>query len=387
MLLPLLAPLAAGGLLALLGAELAARSWFRRTGLYEVHEAGSRLHMELDPRVHADLSRVVRFEVNRLGQRGAEPPSGDEVFRVLTVGGSAVECYFLDQPESWPGQLEERLNRPEALAQLGRGRAYVANVGRSLCSAAMLDLILSRTLPQYGPQDAILVMVGASDVLAWLSSGATKIQDSPRPDMSFEWHPETRFGFHPKKAALTELARRVTRRGSTTRRSDVGKWLVRARALRLGSTDWRDETPDTSAMVANFERYFRAVLQQVQRAAPHVLVVRQPWFEKAEFTEEERQLLWNGGIGNAVSGDIKAFYTDRVLFEALRDLDQACARVSAEMGVPSLDLMPILPRSASIYYDHFHHTPRGAALIADHVAESVIATASPAARVPSPADG
>ena len=83
--------------------ELAARSWIRRRGGYAVWRPGHRLHMHTDRAVLPSQEALVRFEINSEGERGGEPPvDWRATYRVLVAGGSAAECYFLDQPSTWP---------------------------------------------------------------------------------------------------------------------------------------------------------------------------------------------------------------------------------------------------------------------------------------------
>lgn len=368
-LLAVLAAVTAGVLL-----ELAARLWLRR-GRYYVHQPGLRLEMSLDPAVHPGLEPLVRVNANRLGQRGSEPPADPDTFRILVVGGSAAECYFLDQPTSWPGQLESRLARPEPLGRLGRPAVHVANIGRSSVGSVALDAILARTLPEYPRADVILVMVGASDVITWLSAGAGDVATAADPDSLFTRHPERRYRLHPKQLAVTEVLRQVKERRASTpmRRSGVGKWMVRARGMRRNATTIISSPPDSREMIATFERFMASALRRAAAHADRVIVVRQPWFEKDDFTEEELALFWNGGIGNAVSGQITTYFTDAILYALMHEIDAACERVTRAAGIEQVDLMGVVPADATMYYDQFHHTPRGAALIAEHLAGVLLA--------------
>lgn len=356
-------------------AELTARWALRRQARYYVWQPGRKLELHLDRESHPQLEPIVRFDVNEIGERGPSVPGEEQgTFRVLATGGSAVESFLLNHEASWPGALQRRLATPEALATLGAKRVHVGNIGKSGVGAAALELILRRVLPSYPKIDLLLVMVGASDALLWLESGATRIAAAPNADY-FAWHPEGPFGFAPRRTALWELLRRVRDRRSSARierREGVAKWIGNARAMRAKAAEIRDEAPDPTAMLDAFERKFREALQHAREHSARVIVVRQPWFEKRAFTPEERALLWNGGVGKAVHQQVTVFYSDEVLFHLMRSIDERATRACEDMRIEHVDLMETLERSVATYYDHFHHTATGAGVIASQVATRVL---------------
>lgn len=363
--------------------ELLARWALRRQARYYVWQPGRKLELHLDRQSHPQLEPIVRFDVNEIGERGpAVPREMDGTFRVLATGGSAVESFLLNHEASWPGALQRRLSTPEALETLAASRVHVGNIGKSGVGAAALEVILRRVLPGYPKIDLLLVMVGASDALLWLESAATRIASAPSADY-FAWHPEGPYGFAPRRTALWERLRRARDRRSSAsveRREGVAKWIGNARAMRAKATDIRHEAPDPTAMLDAFDRKFREALQHAREHASRVIVVRQPWFEKAAFTPEERALFWNGGVGKAVHQEVKIFYSDEVLFQLMRSIDERAVRACEDMGVEHVDLMDTLERSVATYYDHFHHTAAGADVIAGQVAKRVLdAGVSPAA--------
>ena len=110
-------------------AELGARWWIRWSTRYSVWTPGMRLEVRQHPDLFPEVEPRVRFEINADGERGDEAGEHEDgLFRILTVGGSSVECYALDQPTSWPGQLEQLLNRPDALKRLGARRVHVGSL-------------------------------------------------------------------------------------------------------------------------------------------------------------------------------------------------------------------------------------------------------------------
>src|SRR5438034_5022928 len=266
----LVAALAAPALL--LVAEASCRCWIRARSRYYVWPPQARLEIRPDPDAFPELDRQARFHVNADGERGGEVVRGEDgLYRILTVGGSAVECFALDQPKTWPGVLEQLLNAPDRLYALGARRVHVGNVGHSGIGSPELDVILEHILPQYGHLDAIIVMVGASDIYHWLEQGAPPSRAAPPvpEEMLFSCHPQQRFGWKPGAWALAEIARRLRR--SWFRRVDVkertGAWFVGARRMRAEAKEVLTTMPDPTFVLRDFQHHFHRLLSRAKTHA------------------------------------------------------------------------------------------------------------------------
>jgi lysophospholipase L1-like esterase len=238
-----------------------------------------------------------------------------------------------------------------------------------------LDLIFARVLRQYSHLDAILIMVGASDVYHWLEEGARpEHAPSPVPEsMLFAQHPDQRFGWNPRAWALAEVARRLRRswfRPSQVKERAAG-WYATACRMRAHAKEVRTTMPDPAVVLAHFEQHFDRLLRAAQARADRVLVVRQPWFE-GEYTSEELAHFWQGAVGKAWKETVTVYYSLDVVNRLLGLVDSRVARVADTLGVQHIDLRPLLTERLRHYYDHDHHTPTGAAVIARAVAAAFL---------------
>jgi len=362
---------------ALVLGEVWSRWWIRRRTRYHVWAPGLRLELRQDPGVFPQVEPRVRLDVNADGERGGDvPPDGSGCFRVLVAGGSAAECLALDQPTSWPGALERLLQSTGSLQTLRARRVHVGNIARSGIASSELDLIFERVLPQYrAPLSAIVIMVGASDVLKWLEDGAPESRPALPGGVAetFASHPEQRFGWRPGGWAVTEVARRLRR--AFLRPLDVregaGAWVAAARKMRAQATELRASVPDPAVMLDNFEHHFRQLVARAASRAERVLIARQPWFDK-DATPEEAASFWHGGVGKAWKQTISTFYTLEVLGDLMSRLDARAAAIAEEAGVEQLELRPVLRPSLENYYDFFHCTPAGAAVVARAVGAALL---------------
>jgi hypothetical protein len=152
--------------------------------------------------------------------------------------------------------------------------------------------------------------------------------------------------------------------------------------MRARARDIEQTMPDPAGMLAHFEFHFRRVLARAAAHADRVLVVRQPWFDRA-FTPEEAAHMWHGGAGQVWREDVTTYYSFEVVSRLMALVDASAERVAADVGVEQVDLMPWLPCSLETYYDGFHHTPAGARAVATLVAAAVLRLPIPQPRVAS----
>lgn len=362
-------------IVAFLVAEWAARWWIRYRNEYYVFAPGSRIILNLDQTAMPGFPPV-HITVNGEGERGPELPARDaSLYRILVAGGSAAECYFLDQPDSWPGQMQSLLEQPQSLSKLGATRVHVGNIGMSSVAGEALQLIFEKVLPQMGKIDAIVIMVGASAVLNWMQQGTPSPPRFSAPDLNecFMKHPAHDFPFSPKRTALMELARRFRdKRKPVKVRDGVGKWLIKARQMRMNATEIRTSTPDPSPVIENFVRYFNEAVRLAKGKASRVIVMTQPWFQKEKYSVEEEALFWNGGAGDVITQEVKSFYSHEVIFELMKRIEDAVIKVAAAQGVESFNVRTALEPGKENYYDHFHFTPAGSAKVARMVCDLIL---------------
>jgi hypothetical protein len=267
------------------------------------------------------------------------------------------------------------LSTPDHLRTLGASKVHVGSIARSGVGSEALDLVLERVLPRYPRLSAIVVLVGASDMLRWLEEGAPHAPSSlvPTEDL-FRCHPEGPFGWTPKTLALTEMARRAHRWIFRPLRTHdrAGRWVGQARAMRARAKVIRAAMPDPAPMLAHFEQYLGRAIERARVHADRVVVVRQSWYAKDQLTPDESAHMWHGGVGQAWREEVTTYYSIDVTARLMALLDARAERVAGALGVEQIDLMPVLEPSLTNYYDYFHLTPAGARSVAAVVAATLL---------------
>jgi hypothetical protein len=364
--------------------EILAREVIRRWGGYYRYVPYYREERGIDPAFMPGGPERSHVEINRDGERGDPPPrSGEPAFRVLVVGGSAAECFLLDQTEIWSAVVQRILNEPEHLAALGVPRVHVGNIARAIVPVEQLTFLLRKVLPRYSKLDAALIMAGGADVVSWverkmppsIASGDIVL------DKLFEQHPEVPFGWRPRQTALWRLLATLNRRlrRPVVVARDAGDWLGRVRRMRAEAPGRLDETADPSPMLAHFEENLRGLIEAARGRAARVILVRQPWFGK-DPTPEEEATFWNYGLGRPYKEQVTTYLTPRAVDALMRAMDDRAAAVAEAMGVEHVDVRPSLEgHRRSSFYDELHFTPSGTELVGRAVAAALLGRrASPA---------
>jgi hypothetical protein len=357
-------------------AELAARAWLRRYARYYVWPPHARLYLTTDRAAVPELEPLIRLEFNADGERGGPLPNDwRNTYRVLVAGGSVAECWFIDQPSTWPQVIERTLNDPASLARLGVSRVHVGSIARSLVACEHVDRMFDRVLPRYERLDAIVLMVGASDLVHWLEKGTpARIDRDDLPlDSIFSQHPEGPFGWSRSTLALRRVAAACRRRvwRPVVRRRNAGRRIARARLERARASEIIREVPDPGRMLDRLERNLRILLAHAHARAKRVIVARQPWLEK-EFTAEEEKRLWMFGAGRIHSETVTAYYGHELVWKLMRLVDERVKRVTADLGVEAVDLMPVVPPTFDLWYDEMHHTAKGCERIGKAIARTLV---------------
>jgi lysophospholipase L1-like esterase len=352
---------------------------------YYVWPPGLEMTLEPDPEIVPGVSGTSRLTINGLGMRG-DAFGDDPQYRILAVGGSTTWCAYLDDAETWPQLVEERLD-----AVLGSGAVWVGNVGKPGHTTVQHVLQVEKLLEQHPRIDAVVLLVGVNDLLvsllpasAWSAglargrgSGSKQAADAalrsafsvlPRGSVDGPWHERTGLGHwwasrHPEAPAEAAAAR-ITPRGES---------VLRWRAYRRRASRFREDLPDLSAPLERYARDLEAIAAEARARGVRPIFLTQPTLWSAELSDAEEDLLWMGGppLDRLENGAV--YYSAGALAAGMRLYNERLLRTCREHGVECLDVAARLPRDTTVFYDDAHFTEEGARLLAGLVAQELLA--------------
>lgn len=363
--------LLAGAIALLVLAELGIRLWIAMRGRYYPWYPHWTLEFEVDLESFPRLDPLVHIYVNGDGERGGKVPKpGKDLYRVLTVGGSALESFMTDQESTWPMQIQRMLEKPESLEILRAGRVHVGNIGKSGLHAEALEVMLKKMRRQLPHLDLIIVIVGASNVLNWLANKQTAAGSLVA--QFFQLHPENRFQWNAHSLALARVYRSTRARLQIVRRKKVGSTMANARRMRANAREIVDSTEDPSEMLAGFDEHFEKAVEIARTCADRVIVIPQPWFQKPLLLPEEVAQFWNGGDGDVFQREVTRFYSHRVICELMSKIEKSTITIARSQQVEVVEVRGQIAPTVETYFDQFHFTPLGCEILARTVVGQIL---------------
>lgn len=334
-----------------------------------VVETGLRLTSPLDPfgsrlalRPHVDMRlavdlrgvpRTARHSTNAWGLRGDEPPlpgAGD--YRIVAVGGSTTQCFYLDDDKTWPHLLQAKLTAAGWKVWVGNGGLDGHSTRGHL---VFMEDVVSRIRP-----DAVIVLAGINDLLYSLDE-QRRLQGS-RYDRT-SWLTVV---YRRSRLAQVLYAWQQVFLGEAllVRRSGHGNFephLLGGDAAAMPG-DIRTLLPGLSEYRANLERII--VLAKTTGARP-VFMTQPSLFDDSKYWQKvQGGFYWAGTTKTPLSA---ATYW-RMLDAYNRELLEVCSRWRVEC----VDLAGQIPHSPDYFYDAVHFTEIGAELVAQRVSEFLL---------------
>lgn len=323
------------------------------------HHVPATLELSPDPDILPGASKTARLSINAFGFRNQrmqsiEKPPGE--VRVFAVGGSTTECFYLDDAETWPESLQRKL-------AVKRHGINVINAGHSGDNTRDHIALLAQRIIPFRP-DYVLLLAGVNDLSLHLDPGYSPIR-ADRRSLIVEEPPRLSTLLGARLAEVSQVARLAIlagrgRIGADARGNPVqdakGEWVRRART-RLQQLPPR--TVDTARMPGKeYEENVRTLIGVARAAGASPVLITQPalWGAPPGKWEELLWVSYDGRIPHAQ------------LWEMLERFNDVMRRLSAELGVPLVDLARRLPKTAEVFYDDDHFTVKGAEIVADEIA-------------------
>lgn len=289
--------------------------------------------------------------INSLGIRGPELPPRPGSYRILCVGDSITECLYLDDQETWPARIMERLNQEKNMP-----RVWVGNAGQSAYSCVH-HLQFLREWEHLREMDCIVFMVGAAD-LSYALTGAPEVLEKPVRKKKRKSYIETflkdvRGKFKEKKIpsmAIEDLK---------------GEVHIARRKARM-EAEKCDVLPDLSEPIRRFRQHLRDMVEICRRNNVRPVFVSLVSSYRKDLPPEDRDVLWGGKLADG------RYLTERALREVFDLYNKAVGDVAREIHAEWVDTSP-LHEQPKLFYDGNHFNEEGARRLGGLVADYFVA--------------
>ncbi|MCZ6596490.1 MAG: GDSL-type esterase/lipase family protein [Planctomycetota bacterium] len=385
-----LAAVLVSGCLAALALELYLRLASPADEGYRVWPPHLQATFHPQPEIMPGVEGPSHFRVNARGLRGAEAPDagGAPVHRVLCVGGSTTECLYLDQEESWPGLLQILLISGLS-AELSAGSedlaVHVENAGVSGRTTRDHVVMLRRLLPELGPFDRVILLAGVNDLMLpltrqadydprFLEQPGAEAELLPRAFAVLPWRHRPELPWTKRTELWRRFAPPLKRLlGVGSFQDSKGEVVVQWRRHRRAAARLRDELPDLTAALDEYRRNLITLIELCEPTGARVLVVTQPCLWRDDLPPELVDACWMGGVGDYQNAPGAEYYSIPALARGMQLYNDVALDVARERGLDVLDLVPLVPRDGTSFYDDVHFTENGARIVAEAIAEVLLA--------------
>jgi len=325
------------------------------------------------PGVMIGIGGPARFETNALGIRGPDLlPSRRKEYRILFIGGSSTECFYLDQEKAWPAIVGARLG---ATAD-GRS-VWAGNAGRSGHNSRDHLLEMRLMIPRLDV-DAVVVTMGVNDLGLRLAQDAAFNPDFLATEANVTYQEGHAFSVHPEDPNLAfyrkgRLGRILGLDPDAQRRKPYqvvdGAGLIFLKWREYRRLGPKAETlPDLTAALGEYVRNVAGIAAIAAKERLRVIFLTQPALWRAGLTDAESGVLWLGGIGDFQEKAGATYYTAEALARGLEAYNRTLMESCAKAGAECLDLAPAIGRDLSVFYDDCHLNEPGARSMAEGVA-------------------
>jgi hypothetical protein len=317
-------------------------------------------------RVHRPNSRIVtsirgtkphEVSINQFGLRGSSPKTLEKpegVIRIIVLGESSTEDFYVADGKTWPERLESKLND----VMKASNRVEVLNFGCSGYSTSASRRYFEMNGAKYNP-DIVLVYHGNNDF--WKAFTALPQIQWMETYVDYEARKTTAWERFLCHSILIDQLRRKTYYMNMERNKAFLKhyWSV-------------PESNKQAVDLTGIEREAIAELDNIyqlcQKQHLKLVIGRQASLMKTELNTAELYAMWEV-IRSSLNGQLIRWgvYVDGIK----RIKDKQC-EFAREHELLWVDAEAKVPKTMEFFIDHIHSTEQGSEAIADVFAEQLL---------------
>jgi hypothetical protein len=342
-------------------------AFFQFKAVPMLHAPGMRKVAKTNPEIAPGVSGVSRLTINQLGLRGPNP--NGETHRILCVGGSTTFCSYLDDEETWPAVLMQKLNEDAAPP-----RTWVANAGKN-----GLDLLhhieFLKRWEIASKFDVCIVLCGVNDLehsirmprKDRIALAPSRVFDVGGPDYPLTPHFKQAYLYGMFKTAV----KRILGFEESDSQADEGAFYAKYRREHQEAIhDY--PLPPLGEHLAFYKKSLAELQALCDEKGLRLILLTQPALWRDDLPPELERLLWSRPIGR--TGRV---LSTEALARGMKAFNDSLREFCAERSVELVDLAAVLPKDESVFYDDEHFNENGARRVAGLIADHFRAQFSP----------
>ncbi len=304
------------------------------------------------------ISGESHFTINHLGYRGNKIKNHDDEYRILIVGGSTSECLYLDDNETWPYLLMNKLGKT-----VDNKKVVTMNIGKS-GHGLRNNLLALKYLPDYYEPDLIIILTGANDVLFKLSrKGAWQPFNESEYNITESYTFSVSPGYSWKSTIIYKIYNTLNLKSKNIKPQDgIGNTLVENRLNRQNAENWITEIPDLTLALEDYERTLERVIELSKEKNINLIFMTQPYLYKENMIPEEDASLWM----TYDFGDI--YYPIETMIFSTEEFNKRLLKVcEINKDIFCIDLEKKVPKTLDYIYDDMHFNENGASFVSEEI--------------------
>lgn len=322
-----------------------------------------------NPQIFPGVTGTSYLEINSMGLRASTNEVKDAT-NILVLGGSAAECLYLDQTETWPALVEKYLNEES-------GKNYhVFNGARSGITSQHHQVQVKMLLEKFKWIDIIIIMEGLNDLQYALSY---ETEFTPK-DIQTVY--EEAFWVSPYKEItpayrgtyLFKYLSKVKKSLFSPKltQDPQGKAYIKWRLNRADAKEIVSGQPNLSQSLMQYEKMNQSMIDLVKSNNKRIIFIPQPIIWDSLMDKRTAELCWYGWIGRNQYENTGKYYSFGILKKSLDLYNEQLKNVCFMNEIEFIELEGKLEKDTTTFYDDCHFNENGARKVARIVTDFLL---------------
>ena len=320
-----------------------------------------------DSKVLPGINDTSYFEINERGLRGSNADIKNAV-NILVLGGSAAECMYLDQRETWPALIEKFLN------ERSEKKYNVFNGGRSGITSQHHLVQVQKMLEHNNWINVIIIMEGLNDLQYALSfeRGYVPKDSQTVYEEAFWLSPLKEIKPFYRNTYLFKYLSKVKKALFSYKlaQDPYGYSCDKWRNNRAHAKEIIYDQPNISQSLADYVKNNQAMIDIVKSNKKRIIFLPQATAWDSIMAPGFAEFCWYGWIGKSQLDNTGKYYAYFTLKKLLDVYNNALKSICLKNDVEFIELK--LEKDTTTFYDDCHFNESGARKVAKIVSDYLL---------------
>ncbi len=280
---------------------------------------------------------------NSIGFRGPELPTDTNTTKIICMGGSTTECFYLNDGKDWPNRVAQEF-------AANNKKIWLNNAGMDGQSAFGNLVMLKQHIVQLKP-NYILLMCGLNDI---------GLNAAGKYDMAEKNWFKKAYDFLELPATIVNIIRadKAKKVGLNHQFLDIQK----AEKLELSDTQILQRIAQEQPLLENYKKRIEEIVKICNENKIKLVFISQ-----TILFADEQDMYTGIALGNIKTGEING----RTQALLLKQYNKANYDIATANNLAFINLSARLPKDSRFYYDGYHFTNDGAELVSKFIYEEI----------------